>query len=216
MHGLFYSVTATFTTLVFALFLFVSEQFSTSTPSELYNAPQTRAHAIRLLETLRKDVQHLILTQDLENQNAFTCRVQVDRDGKTHSFTFPTLRMAGPDEEAKVVQVTYELEGLGTQVDTRSGQRDLYKLNRVLENGIPRDIPIQSSTQIVDFVIELIPGPAFEDDPEHIISGACPMDLEKVYVEFHVAIQETSKHINISRYSSTFHRDQANLHNGDY
>lgn len=215
MHGLFYSVTATFTTLVFALFLFVSEQFSTSSTSELYNAPQTRAHAIRLLETLRKDVQHLILSQDAGIQNEISCSVQVDRDGKTHSFTFPTLRIAGPEEEAKVVQITYELEGLGAQVDTRSGPRDLYKLNRILENGIPRVLPTQSSTQIVDFVIELIPGPSIDSEPERIISGACPMNLEKVYVEFHVAIQETSKHINISRYSSTFHRDQPNS-NGDY
>lgn len=210
MHSLFYSVTATFTTLVFALILFVSEQFSTSTSSELYNAPQTRAHAIRLLETLRKDVQHLILTQELADENAFTCRVQVDRDGRTHSFTFPTLRMAGPDEEAKVVQVTYELEGVGFQVDTRSGARDLFKLNRILENGVPRSMPLQSSTQIVDFLIELIPSPHGDTEPERIISGACPQDLEKVYVEFHVAIQETSKHINISRYSSTFHLEPEN------
>ena len=68
-------------------------------------------------------------------------------------------------------------------------------------------MPIQNGTQIVDFVIELIPSYT-DDDQERIISGACPMDLEKVYVEFHVAIQETSKHINISRYSSTFHREQ--------
>ena len=207
MHSLFYSVTATFTTLVFALILFVSEQFSSS-PSELYNAPQTRAHAIRLLETLRKDVQHLILVEDATNAAAFSCTVQVDRDGRTHAFTFPTLRMAGPDEEAKVVQVTYELEGVGTQVDTRSGTKDLYKLKRVLDNGIPRAVFAQTSTQIVDFVIELIPARSLEQsEQERIISGACPANLEKVYVEFHVAIPETSKHISISRYSSTFHRN---------
>ena len=216
MHGLFYSVTATFTTLVFALFLFVSEQFSTPSPSTLYNAPQTRAHAIRLLETLRKDVQHLILDQEIENQTGFSCRVQVDRDGRTHSFTFPTLRVSGPNEEAKVVQVTYEMEGLGTQVDTRSGPRDLFKLNRILENGIPRAMPMQSSTQLVDFVIELIPEISPENGEERIISGTCPVDLEKVYVEFHVAIQETSKHINISRYSSTFHLTPTTHRDSEY
>lgn len=210
MHSLFYSVTATFTTLVFALILFVSEQFSSSTPSELYNAPQTRAHAIRLLETLRKDVQHLHLAQDLADESPFSCRVQVDTDGRTHSFTFPTVRMSGPDEEAKIVQVTYELEGTGTQVETRTGTRDLFKLNRILENGVPRSIPMQSSTQIVDFVIELIPSPVDTERTERIISGDCPSDLEQVYVEFHVAIQETSKHINISRYSSTFRRNPVN------
>ena len=214
MHGLFYSVTATFTTLVFALFLFVSEQFSSSSPSELYNAPQTRAHAIRLLETLRKDVQHLMLTPNVDAQTDFSCRVKVDRDGKTHSFTFPTLRIAGPGEEAEIVQVTYELEGLGTQVKTRNGDRDLYKLNRILDNGLQRSMPTLNSTQIVDFVVELIPSPTTETDEERMISGACPANLEKVYVEFHVAIQETSKHINISRYSSTFHRDPKTPENG--
>ena len=206
MHGLFYSVTATFTTLVFALFLFVSEQFTNST-SEFYNAPQTRAHAIRLLETLRKDVQHMILSEDVLKNDTYSCQVNVTRNGRTRIFTFPTLRQTSPDEEPRVVQVTYELEGLAQQVKTRNGNRDLFRLSRILDNGIPRSIPAQSSNQIVDFLIELIPASSEKNGNERIVSGGCPAELQKVYVEFHVAIQESTKHINISRYSTTIDRE---------
>ena len=207
MHGLFYSVTATFTTLVFALVLFVSDQFS-GTSSDFYNAPQTRAHAIRLLETLRKDVQHMILSDEVLESGTFTCQVNVTRNGRTRIFTFPTLRQHGPDEAPKIVQVTYELEGIGQQVKTRNGDRDLYRLTRILDNGIPRSTPAQSSNQIVDFLIELIPASSEENGNERIVSGGCPAELEKVYVEFHVAIQESARHINISRYSTTIERNE--------
>lgn len=206
MHGLFYSVTATFTTLVFALFLFVSEQFSNSS-SDFDNAPQTRAHAIRLLETLRKDVQHMILSDEVMEQHGFTCEVNVTPNGRTRTFTFPTLRQATPEEEPRLVQVTYELDELAEQIKTRNGYRDLFRLSRILDNGVPRSVPAQSTNQIVDFLIELIPVSSEENGNERIVSGSCPSELDRVYVEFHVAIQESTRHINISRYSTTIQRE---------
>ena len=205
MHGLFYSVTATFTTLVFALLFFLSDQFSSST-SDFYNAPQTRSHAIRLLETLRRDVENMVLSEEVMESGNFTCQVNVTRNGRTQIFSFPTLRQNSLDEEPRIVQVTYELEGLAEQIKTRNGYRDLYRLSRVIDNGIPRSMPSQSSNQIVDFLIELIPASSEENGNERIVSGGCPAELKKVYVEFHVAIQESTKHINISRYSTTIER----------
>ena len=205
MHGLFYSVTATFTTLVFALLFFVSNQFSSS--SDFYNAPQTRAHAIRILETLRKDVQHMVLSDEVLENSAFSCQVNVTEDGRTRMFSFPTLRQNGVDETPQVVQVTYELTALEQEVKTRNGNRKLYSLSRTLNTGIPRSKPAQSSNQIVDFLIELIPESSEENGNERIISGGCPAALNKVYVEFYVAIQESTRHINISRYSTTIERD---------
>ena len=197
MHGLFYSVTATFTTLLFALFLFLSEQFA-DVSSTLYNAPQARAHAIRLLETLRKDIQH-VQTQDVNG----TCGLTIARDGHTRYFTFPTLRMPGPDAELQEVQVTYELEGTGEHVQPRNGTRALYRLKRTLDDGGTRSEPYATHAQMVDFVIELIPEQAPDGLRERHISGACPDVLSEIYVEFHVAIQESPRRVSVSRYSST-------------
>ena len=211
MQGLFYSVTATFTTLVFALILFVSEQFYKPSSTEFYNAPQTRAHAIELLETLSEDVQNMILTEGLSGSSSFTCHVNMTRNGRTRVFSFPTLRRQEPGADPDIVQVTYVLEGLARQVKTRSGNRDLYRLQRILDNGTPRAMPAQSSSQIVDFLIELIPSSEEENTSQRIVSGGCPLQLDKVYVEFHVAIQEAANYINISRYSTTIQREF--LHN---
>ena len=206
MQGLFYSVTATFTTLVFALILFVSEHFYKPSSSEFNNAPQTRAHAIRLLETLRTDVENMVVhVSQKEEEGSYECHVNMTRSGRTRVFTFPTLRQL-PDEEPAVVQVTYVLEGLARQVKTRNGHRDLYRLSRVLDNGIPRTNPALSSDQIVDFLIELIPSESEGSPNQRIVYGGCPSTLDRVYVEFHVAIQEAANYINISRYSTTIER----------
>ena len=69
-----------------------------------------------MLETLRKDVQHLMINQELIDQTDYSCEIHVDQDGRTYSFAFPTKRVAGPGEKPQIVQVTYELESLNTQV----------------------------------------------------------------------------------------------------
>lgn len=107
MQGLFYSVTATFTTLVLALILFVVEHYQQFSSSDLHEAQQTRAQAVFLLEALRDDVQHMVVAGNDMELSDFSCRVNMTRNGRTRVFTFPTLRQLDPEEEPSIVQVTY-------------------------------------------------------------------------------------------------------------
>lgn len=206
MQGLFYSVTATFTTLIIAIFLFVAEHVDQSSTSHFQKAHQTRAHAVELLESLRSDIQHIVLPEPGSELHS-TCQVSLNRNGRTREFTFPTLRSVHPDEAPRVVQVTYVLEGLARQVSTRNGDRDLYRLRRILDDETPRQLPSEGNTQIVDFLIELIPASSTDAPYPRIVSGACPTDLDRVYVEFHVAVQEAANYIVISSYSTTIQRE---------
>ena len=60
MQGLFYSVTATFTTLVLALVFFVADQYNQLSAPELSDAEHTKEQAIFFLETMTSDVENMV------------------------------------------------------------------------------------------------------------------------------------------------------------
>ena len=204
MQGLFYSVTATFTTLVLALILFVVEQYNRFSAPELNEAEQTKEQAIYFLEAIKTDVENMAFLQDVTSQND-GCSISMTRNGRTKMFTFPT-RIKKPGKAEEIVQVTYELQGQAKQVNTRNGKRDLYKLRRYIDDGTMVQINGGSSNQMVDFLVELIPESDGESLQRRIVSGSCPTSLEKVYVEFHLAINEVPTYVTVSRYSTTITR----------
>ena len=128
------------------------------------------------------------------------------RNGRTRMFTFPTRIQREEDLKPEIVQVTYELEGQAKQVNTRNGKRDLYKLRRYLDDGTMSEIHGGSSSQMVDFLVELIPHTPLDAPERRIVSGGCPTPLDKVYVEFHMAINEVPTYVTVSRYSTTITR----------
>lgn len=206
MQGLFYSVTATFTTLVLALILFVVEQYDRLSAPDLNDAEQTKEQAIFFLESIKTDVENMVLL-DTADQDDSNCSISMTRNGRTKVFTFPTLITRPGQRQPEIVQVTYELQGQAKQVATRNGKRDLYKLRRYLEDGTSTEIQAGSTSQMVDFLVELIPA-ASEGTPEkRIVSGGCPASLDKVYVEFHLAINEIPTYVTVSRYSTTITRN---------
>ena len=207
MQGLFYSITATFTTLVLALVVFVFEHYQQFSAVDLLDAQQTKTQAIDFLETLQKDIASMVDVSHLEAAGAFTCHVSMTRNGRTKQFTFPTLAPAVGNEPAQVVQVTYELQGQARQVITRNGKRDLYRLRRYMRDGSMTEIRGGGTNQIVDFLVELIPSRYSEMPEERIVSGACPKSLNQVYIEFHVAFNDARTYATVSRYSSTVNRD---------
>ena len=207
MQGLFYSVTATFTTLVLALILFVVEQYDRLSAPDLNDAEQTKEQAIFFLESIKSDVENMVLLE-ADQAGDTRCRISMTRNGRTKVFTFPTLITRPGQRQAEVVQVTYELEGQAKQVATRNGTRDLYKLRRYLEDGSHTEIQGGSTSQMVDFLVELIPNAAEGTPEKRIVSGGCPTSLDKVYVEFHLAINEVPTYVTVSRYSTTITRNE--------
>ena len=203
MQGLFYSVTATFTTLVLALVLFVVDYYQESSSPELVDAQLTKAQAIDLLEALQQDIYNMVPP---DQAASFKCHVSMTRNGRTKQFTFPTLHRPGNGEAPRVVQVTYALQGQARQVRTRNGLRDLYRLRRTLTDGSMTDIRGGSTGQIVDFLVELVPNQTPGSPAERIVSGGCPADLDEVYIEFHVAVNNAPTYATVSRYSSTIDR----------
>ena len=202
MQGLFYSVTATFTTLVLALILFVVEQYNQFSSPELNDAEQTKEQAIFFLESIKTDVENMVIPDPSDSG----CRISMTRNGRTRMFTFPTLVKHKGTNKSEVIQVTYELEGQAKQVNTRNGKRDLYKLRRYLDDGTMTEVNGGSSNQMVDFLVELIPQSSKESPERRIVSGGCPDSLDKVYVEFHMAINEVPTYVTVSRYSTTITR----------
>ncbi len=205
MQGLFYSVTATFTTLVLALILFVAEHYKQLSAPELNDAEQTKEQAIFFLEAIQKDVENMVFLNNNSNLDG-SCRISMTREGRTRMFTFPTLVSPKNASKSEIVQVTYELQGQAKQVNTRNGKRDLYKLRRYLHDGTMTEIHGGSSSQMVDFLVELIPESDGEAPEKRIVSGGCPSSLDKVYVEFHLAINEVPTYVTVSRYSTTITR----------
>ncbi len=205
MQGLFYSVTATFTTLVLALILFVVEQYNQLSSPELNDAEQTKEQAIFFLESMKTDVENMVFLEDSHPMSG-SCSISMTRNGRTRMFTFPTVIQHTGSNESEIVQVTYELEGQAKQVNTRNGKRDLYKLRRYLDDGTMTEINGGSSNQIIDFLVELIPQTSEETPDRRIVSGGCPDSLDKVYVEFHLAINEVPTYVTVSRYSTTITR----------
>ena len=203
MQGLFYSVTATFTTLVLALILFVVEHYNRMSPPELNDAEQTQEQAIFFLEAIKADVENMVLP---DNDAAGSCRISMTRNGRTKLFTFPTMIRRQGNDRPERVQVTYELQGQAKQVNTRSGKRDLYRLRRYLDDGTMTVIQGGSSNQMIDFLVELIPASRLDAPERRIVSGGCPASLSKVYVEFHLAINEVPTYVTVSRYSTTIER----------
>lgn len=206
MQGLFYSVTATFTTLVLALILFVVEHYNQLSAPELNDANQTKEQAIFFLEAIKADVENMVFPADVSADGS--CRISMTRNGRTKLFTFPTLVKRSASGQPEVVQVTYELEGQAKQVRTRNGKRDLYKLRRYLEDGTATEIHGGSSSQMIDFLVELIPHTSENRPEKRIVSGGCPSSLDKVYVEFHLAINEVPTYVTVSRYSTTITRKE--------
>lgn len=215
MQGLFYSVTATFTTLVLAIFLFVVEHYQQFSSIDLGDARQSKAQATLFLETLESDLVNMFSLTNSTEGDSFSCRVSMTRNGRTRFFTFPTIRKVSGKSMPDIVQVTYELEGQAQQVDTHNGKRDLYKLRRHLEGGQVIELPGVSTDQIVDFLVELIPTTAADRPVERIVSGGCPTDLDQVYIEFYVAMSEVPNYISINKFSTTVQRPAANLNLND-
>ncbi len=210
MQGLFYSVTATFTTLVLALILFVVEHYDRMSAPELNDAEQTKEQAIFFLEAIKTDVENMVLHhQDFAVDGA--CHVSMTRNGRTKLFTFPTMIHRKGSDQPELVQVTYELQGQAKQVNTRNGKRDLYRLRRYLDDGTMTEIHGGSSNQMVDFLVELIPNSSADVPDRRIVSGGCPTSLNKVYVEFHIAINEVPTYVTVSRYSTTIKRKEQQL-----
>lgn len=207
MQGLFYSVTATFTTLVLALTLFVVEQYDQWSAPELNDAEQTKEQAIFFLESIKSDVENMVFL-DTDAAKDGSCSISMTRNGRTKMFTFPTLIQLNNGVKPEIVQVTYELQGQAKQVTTRNGKRDLYRLRRYLEDGTMTEIQGGSSNQMVDFLVELIPETNADSPERRIVSGGCPSSLEKVYVEFHLAINEVPTYVTVSRYSTTIKRKE--------
>jgi len=206
MQGLFNSVTATFTTLVFALALFVVEHYQQFSYADLGDARQTRAQATHFLETLEQDVANMLALVQAPETSSFACRVSMTRNGRTRFFTFPTLSQSEKGKYPEIVQVTYELEGQAMQIDTRNGKRDLYRLRRHLDGDRSMELPVISSDQIVDFLVELIPTPPENMPVERIVSGSCPTDLDQVYIEFYVAVSDVPRYVSINKFSTTIQR----------
>ncbi|MEM8488150.1 MAG: hypothetical protein AAF564_21550, partial [Bacteroidota bacterium] len=170
MQGLFYSVTATFTTLVLALILFVVEQYDRISAPDLNDAEQTKEQAIFFLESIKTDVENMVLLETAEAEDS-RCRISMTRNGRTKVFTFPTLITRTGQRQPEIVQVTYELQGQAKQVTTRNGKRDLYKLRRYLEDGTSTEIQAGSTSQMVDFLVELIPEASEGAPDKRIVSG---------------------------------------------
>ncbi len=210
MQGLFYSVTATFTTLVLALILFVVEHYDRMSAPELNDANQTKEQAIFFLEAIKTDVENMVLQQQ-DNMVDGACRVSMTRNGRTKLFTFPTMIRRKGSDRSELVQVTYELQGQAKQVNTRNGKRDLYRLRRYLDDGTMTEIHGGSSNQMVDFLVELIPDSSANAPDRRIVSGGCPTSLNRVYVEFHIAINEVPTYVTVSRYSTTIKRKEQQL-----
>lgn len=211
MQGLFYSVTATFTTLVLAVFLFVVEHYQQFSSVDLGDPRQSKAQATLFLETLESDLVNMFSLTSSTEGDSFSCRVSMTRNGRTRFFTFPTIRKTSGKSMPEIVQVTYELEGQAQQVDTHNGKRDLYKLRRHLNGNEIIELPGVSTNQIVDFLVELIPTTAADRPIERIVSGGCPTDLDQVYIEFYVAMSEVPNYISINKYSTTVQRPTSSL-----
>lgn len=210
MQGLFYSVTATFTTLVLALILFVADHYNQFSAPELNDAEQTKEQAIFFLEAIKMDVENMVFLSDATTTDS-SCRISMTRNGRTRMFTFPTRIRREGNPKPEIVQVTYELEGQAKQVNTRNGKRDLYKLRRYLDDGTMSEIHGGSSNQMVDFLVELIPHTPVDSPERRIVSGGCPTTLDKVYVEFHLAINEVPTYVTVSRYSTTITRKEQSV-----
>ena len=206
MQGLFYSVTATFTTLVLALILFVVEHYHQFSSTELADAQHTKAQAIDFLEVIQRDISRMADVTRLGASEDYTCHVSMTRNGRTKSFSFPMIQHLEAGESPDIVQVTYELQGQAREVRTRNGKRDLYRLRRFINDGTTTEIRSGGTNQIVDFLIELIPHRNTTGPVERIVSGACPASLNQVYVEFRVAVNDTPTYATVSRYSSTIDR----------
>ena len=210
MQGLFYSVTATFTTLVLALTLFVVEHYNQFSATELNDAEQTKEQALFFLEAIKMDVENMESLNDAPTTDS-SCRISMTREGRTRMFTFPTRIKRQGNDKPEIVQVTYELQGQAKLVNTRNGKRDLYKLRRYLDDGTMTEMQGGSSSQVVDFLVELIPHTPIDSPERRIVSGACPTTLDKVYVEFHLAINEVPTYVTVSRYSTTITRNRGQV-----
>jgi hypothetical protein len=209
MQGLFYSVTATFSALILTLFLYVvqhKEELTTSRVQETYMA---QAQAAYFIESLREDIENMFTPQGAD---AATCQLRMTRNGRTRRFTFPTLRYLRGESTPTVVHVTYELEGQARQIETRRGTRDLYRLRRFIDEGDNVLTLGGSSTQIVDFLVELFPEMPGGVSDLRILSGDCPADLRQVRVEFRIAVPEhgavnawsdSTQYATTARYAAT-------------
>ena len=174
MQGLFYSITATFTTLVLALVLFVVEHYQQFSSPELADAQQTKTQAIDFLEAFQQDIAGLVDVSSLGLQTPYSCHVSMTRNGRTKQFTFPTLSKIEGSDSPEIFQVTYELQGQARQVRTRNGKRDLFRLRRYLRDGSMTEIRGGGTNQIVDFLVELIPSKEAGTASERILSGRMP------------------------------------------
>ena len=64
-----------------------------------------------------------------------------------------------------------------------------------------------SSNQMVDFLVELIPQVSPKNRQiEELCQGTAHRTLDKVYVEFHLAVNEVPTYVTVSRYSTTIKR----------
>ncbi|MEZ4700132.1 MAG: hypothetical protein R2834_07360 [Rhodothermales bacterium] len=215
MQGLFYSVTTTFSALVLTLFLYViqhKEELATNRAQEAYMA---QAQAAYFIQSLQDDIENMFTPEaGAGSESPVTCRLSMTRNGRTRSFTFPTLRYRNGDSEPSIVHVTYELEGQARQIETRKGMRDLYRLRRFIDEGDNVLTLGGSSTQIVDFLVELFPHLPDGNSDLRVLSGDCPTDLNQVRVEFRIAVPENSStnawsdstvYTTTARYTATVH-----------
>lgn len=210
MQGLFYSVTTTFSALVLTLFLYVVQHKEELASSRVEEAYMAQAQAAYFIQTLQEDIENMFTPDG--GQDAMTCRLSMTRTGRTRSFTFPTLRHLNGETTPSIVHVTYELEGQALQIETRAGTRDLYRLRRFIDEGDHVLTLGGSSTQIVDFLVELFPHLPDGDSDLRILAGDCPTDLNQVRVEFRIAVPEnggaaawsdSTRYATTARYAAT-------------
>ncbi len=148
-----------------------------------------RAQAAYFIQTLQNDIENMYTPSGSGVSDETTCELRMSRNGRTRSFTFPTLRYLD-GATPTIVHVTYELEGEAQQIQTRGGPRDLYRLQRFIDEGQNIRSLGGSSTQIVDFLVELFPVMPEGESDLRVLSGACPDALNQVRVAFRVALPD--------------------------
>lgn len=209
MQGLFFSVTTTFSALVLTLALYVHQHHEELVLDPAQEAYRAQAQATYFIQTLQEDIENMLPgTRATVSDEEVTCRLSMTRDGRTRSFTFPTVRYLKGESTPSIVHVTYELEGQARQIETRKGTHDLYRLRRYIDEGGPVLTLGGSNPQIVDFLVELFPSMPGGDSDLRVLSGDCPTDLDQVRVEFRVAVPETSTtdsvhYATTTRYTTT-------------